>query len=328
MPQLYCPIPPAIGENAEALNEHAATWLADNRLYATPDKLTRHRKSEFGTFAARTCPHPGIPLERMKLYTEWLAFGFYYDDQFMDESTATNEAATVAEAVIAMISSYTPAGGTGGALVYAHTDTEHHLPVMRDLLERTAAIARPDMFERLRTHMMLWWYSYLYEPLVRASGHPVGLAGFCANRVYNIASLPYVTVAQIVADCLATAEDLAHPHAVLMGYLAAYEMGWCNDIHSGDHETKTNTEITHLPGVLAAQGLTLQQAMAQAAEIHDGTMRAYLQAERAATTGNPHLADYARVLRAWIRGHYDWCRDTHRYMAPLASAGQERSGHK
>ncbi|MFF7725716.1 hypothetical protein [Streptomyces sp. NPDC008001] len=261
----------------------------------------------------------------MKLYTEWPAFGFSYDGQFMDESTTTNEAATVAEAVMVMISACTPAGGTGGAPVYAHTDTEHHVPVMRDLLERTAAIARPDMFERLRTHMMLWWYSHLYEPLVRASGHRVGLAGFCANRVYNIASLPYVTVAQIVADCSATAEDLAHPYAVLMGHLAAYEMAWCNDIHSGDHETKTSKDITHLPGALAAEGLTPQQAMAQAAEIHDTTMRTYLRAERAAiATGNPRLADYARVLRAWIRGHYDWCRDTHRYMAPLAPSGEER----
>ncbi len=319
VPDLHCPIPPALGDHAEVLNAHAAAWMADNHLYASLAKLAQYQASHFGTFAARTCPHPDIPLELMKLYTEWLAFGFFYDDQFMDESGAANEPAAIAEAVIAIVSAYTPQGGTGGAPIYADTGGDHRLPVMRSLLERTAAIARPEQFERLRTHMLLWWYSYLHEPLTRASGRPMGLTGFCVNRVYNIASVPYVTVAQIVAGCSATAQDLAHPDAVRMSYLAAYQMAWCNDIHSADHETKVNPDITHLPGLLAASGMDRASAVAEAVRIHDTTMRAYLDAEKKVLTANrAGLVDYARVLRAWVRGHYDWCRATGRYNAPLA----------
>ncbi|MFH8789157.1 terpene synthase family protein [Streptomyces roseoverticillatus] len=319
VPELYCPIPSAVSDWADALNEHAAAWMADNHLYANSAKLAQYQASKFGTFAARTCPHPGIALDLMKLYTEWLAFGFFYDDQFMDESAAANGPATVAEAVIAIVSTFTPPGGTGGAPVYAHTDTEHRLPVMHSLLERTAVVARPEQFDRLCTHMVLWSYSYLYEALTLVSGRPMRLAGFCANRMYNIASLPYVTLAQIVAGCSATAEDLAHPDAVLMGCLAAYQMGWCNDIHSADHETRVNPGITHLPGLIAAQGKDPRTAMAEAAHIHDTTMRSYLDAEqRVLATGRAGLIDYARVLRAWVRGHYDWCRATRRYNAPLA----------
>lgn len=43
-----------------------------------------------------------------------------------------------------------------------------------------------------------------------------------------------------------------------------------------------------------------------------------LDAEKAVPViGRTGLADYVRVLRAWFRGHYDWCRVTRRYNAPL-----------
>ncbi|MFI6503891.1 hypothetical protein [Nonomuraea typhae] len=319
VPRLHCPLPPAIGERAEELDAHAGRWMADNHLYASAEKLVQYQASAFGTFAALTCPHPGIGVESMKLYTEWLAFGFFYDDQFMDESATANEPATVAQAVIAMISAHAPAGGTGAAPAFTDAGDRHRLALMRSLLARTRAIARPEQFDRLRTHLMLWWYSYLYEPLVRASDRPISLAGFCANRVYNIASLPYVTLAQIVAGCTATADELAHPDAVRMGHLAAYQMAWCNDIHSAARESEVNALITHLPGLLTAHGLTPETAMAEAARIHDTTMHAYLDAQAAVlAAGNPGLNSYARVLRAWVRGHYDWCRTTHRYNAPTA----------
>lgn len=317
-PPLYCPLPPAVGEHAQALDVHAAAWMADNRLYANKAKLARYQASRFGTFAALTCPHPGIPLELMKLYTEWLAFGFFYDDCFMDESAAQDRPATVAEAVIAMVAAFAPQGVTVAAPVYADTGGKHRLPIVRDLLERTAAVARPEQFERLRTHMLLWWYSYLYEPLVRTSRRPLAIPAYGVNRVYNIASVPYVTVTQIVAGCSATAQELAYPDAVRMGYLAACQMAWCNDIHSADNETKVNPDIAHLPGLLTASGVDKTRAMAEAVRVHDTSMRAYLDAERKVLAlGLPGLADYSRVLRAWVRGHYDWSRGTARYGTSL-----------
>lgn len=318
VPSLHCPFPPAVGDHAEALDAHAAEWMADNRLYASEAKLARYQASRFGTFAALTCPHPEVPLELMKLYTEWLAFGFFYDDCFMDESTAPDRAAAVAEAVIAMVAAFTPQGVVV-APVYVDSGGEHRLPIVRDLLERTAAVARPEQFERLRTHMLLWWYSYLHEPLARTSRRPVAIPAYCVNRVYNIASVPYVTVTQIVAACSATAQELAHPEAVRMGYLAAGQMAWCNDIHSADNEMKVNPDIAHLPGLLTASRMDEARAMSEAVRIHDATMRAYLETEKKAlTSGLPGLADYSRVLRAWIRGHYDWSRGSARYNTPFA----------
>jgi len=62
------------------------------------------------------------------------------------------------------------------------------------------------------------------------------LPGYTANRLYNIAAALYVTLAEIITGCPATAEDLAAPDVCRLDGWAAYEVAWCNDIYSAARE--------------------------------------------------------------------------------------------
>src|SRR5260370_192631 len=83
-PELYCLVAPRIGPFAAALDARIAGWMASSGLYTRPEQLRRYSRSGFGTFAARVCPD--AEWERLLLFGRWLAFGFFYDDEFFDES--------------------------------------------------------------------------------------------------------------------------------------------------------------------------------------------------------------------------------------------------
>jgi hypothetical protein len=312
VPDLYCPIAPAISPHAEMLDAHVAVWMQEAGLFSRLDQLDRYVRSGFGTFAARVCPE--ADLDRLMLYAEWLAFGFFYDDQFFDESDDGSAPHTAAVAAIAAISAFIPEGVPMALPIIGETDREHRLGVLTDLIERTSKVARAEQLQRFCMQMTIWFYTYLYEPTMRAGGRSLTLSGYAANRLYNIATAPYVALAEIVTGCPTSSEDIASDQVRKISCLAAYQMAWCNDIHSAGRETAVNPLIENLNSILRRGGRSPQQAMDEAARIHDSTMRSYLELEAlvlpAATSG---VRQYLAVLRTWMRGHYDWCRSTLRY---------------
>ncbi|MFG2887345.1 hypothetical protein ACGFYV_34525 [Streptomyces sp. NPDC048297] len=312
VPELYFPIPSAISPHAETLNAYVATWMERNALYSTPGQLARYVKSSFGTFAARVCPE--ADLDRLKLFAEWLAFGFFYDDQFFDEDGGNGGPHTSAAAAIAAISAFIPTGVLVALPRLADGDRTHRLNVLADLVKRTSTVARPEQFQRFCTQMTIWFYSYLYEPAMRAGGASPTTSEYAVNRLYNIATAPYVTLAEIAAGCRATSEDLAADQVRTLSSTAAYEMAWCNDIHSAGREAAVNPLIENLTSILQRESRSAREAMDEAVEIHNSTLRSYLDLEALVLpTATPEVRHYLAVLRTWMRGHYDWCRETLRY---------------
>jgi len=321
VPELYCPVLPQVSLYAEELDARIIDWMAANRLYERPEQLRRYAGSGFGTFAARVCPDAEWGL--LLLFARWLAFGFFYDDEFFDEGDSSDRTAPGAEAVMAAISVFVPDGVPPGLPRLGASDRQHRLSVAVELLTETQEAARPEQFGRFCTQMTLWFYSYLYEPLVRSSGAPLTVTEYATNRLYNIASAPYVTLAEIVTGCAVTAEELARPDVRRLSSLAAYEMAWCNDIHSAAREATVNDRVANLLSLLRSSGaLDARQAMNEAVRLHDQTMSSFMSLEQAvAGDASTALLHYLRILRTWIRGHYDWCRETLRYSVRAIDTG-------
>ncbi len=316
--ELYCPVAPRMSPFADALDAYVADWMASSGMHKRPDQLGRHCRSGYGTFAARVCPDAGW--ERLCLYARWLAFGFFYDDEFFDESDSPDQGLAAADAAMAAISVFMP-DGLPPLCRWADIDRRHRLSVPLKLLEETREVAGAEQFGRFCNQMTLWFYSYLYEPAFRSTGKLPTLAGYITNRLYNIASAPYVTLSEIVAGCAVSAEELSRPDVRLLSSLAAYQMAWCNDIHSAIREASVNNLIVNLPSLLRSNGgAGARPAMTEAVRIHDETMDSYLRLEETVRSGAPAtLLHYLDILRTWMRGHYDWCRRTARYSAPAAA---------
>ncbi|MER5771623.1 hypothetical protein [Streptomyces sp. NPDC001985] len=206
-------------------------------------------------------------------------------------------------------------------------DGSHRLDTAADLVLRTRSIATPEQFDRFRTQMILWFFSYLYEPLTRQRGNGPTLPGYRVNRLHNIASLPYVTLAEIVTHCPVSAGERARPSLRRLSTLAAYQMAWCNDIHSATREAHVGRPVANLPSLLRTEkGLTGEEATEKAVRTHDSTMRAFLRLEaRTRPHASPGTHACLDVLRIWMRGHYDWCRETVRYQVP-GTPGTDQGG--
>jgi hypothetical protein len=305
------------------LDARIADWMAASNLYKRPEQLRRYSRSGFGTFAARVCPD--AEWERLLLFGRWLAFGFFYDDEFFDESDSPDRPRAAADAVMAAVSVFVPGGLPPALSRWGDTGQRHRLSVALELLAETLEVARAEQFGRFCTQMTLWFYSYLYEPVVLSGGELPTLTGYITNRLYNIASAPYVTLAEIVTGCAVSAEELARPDVRRLSGLAAYQMAWCNDIHSAAREASVNDRVGNLPSLLRSSGAVgAGQAMGEAVRVHDETMGAFLDMEQAVRSdASAALLHYLHILRTWMRGHYDWCRETLRYSVPAGAAGSE-----
>jgi hypothetical protein len=150
---------------------------------------------------------------------------------------------------------------------------------------------------------------------MRSAGRTSTLAGYAANRLYNIATAPYVTLVEIVTNCPATAEDLSAPEVRRLDGLAAYQMAWCNDVFSAAREAEVDARVENLLSVLPGSDVTgKEQVTRHAIRIHDETMHSYLRLEaRLRDSAGPGLRAHIQVLRTLLRGHYDWCCETARY---------------
>jgi len=324
LPDLYCPIQPRINCLSAEADAHVAAWMEAEHLYEQPGQLHRYVNSGFGTFAARVCPDAGP--DGLYLFARWLAFGFFYDDTFFDEGDSRSRPGAAADAVMAAVSVFSPEVTTAFFLRREDHARDHRLGTARELLRDIRVLARPEQFHRFCTQMTLWFYSYLYEPVAQSAGRTLSLPGYTTNRLHNIATAPYVTLAEIVTGCPVSADELAHPDVRRLSGLAAYQMAWCNDIHSAARETQVDDRVANLPALLRAElGLDAGQAMLRTAQVHDRTMEAFERLERTvAATASPAVNAYLDLLRTWMRGHYDWCRFTLRYQ--LTAAGSPTVG--
>ncbi|GLF95143.1 terpene synthase family protein [Streptomyces yaizuensis] len=191
LPELFCPIEPRISPLRAELDTDVARWMEVSRLYEHPAQLKRYVRSSFGSFAARVCPD--AEREELLLFSRWLAFGFFYDDTLFDEGHHHEHPYPAADAVMAIVSVLSAEGEPSDLPRPYDPDGSHRLDTAADLVLRTRSIATPEQFDRFRTQMILWFYSYLYEPLTRQRGNGPTLPGYRVNRLHNIASLPYVT---------------------------------------------------------------------------------------------------------------------------------------
>ena len=86
-----------------------------------------------------------------------------------------------------------------------------------------------------------------------------------------------------------------------------------NDIYSMGVEDPTDTNLPSL--IVAEEGCDLQEAVYEAAAMHDDAMRTY-EAEAAtfASTGSPELKRFLHGVWNWMGGAKEWHATTPRYQ--------------
>src|SRR5437879_5324005 len=84
LPAFYCPFPPEIHPQVEAVHQHTFAWATRHRLLQQEAAIRRFHASRFAWLAARVHAHTSF--EELALTNDFFTWLFLLDDQFDDSS--------------------------------------------------------------------------------------------------------------------------------------------------------------------------------------------------------------------------------------------------
>lgn len=317
LPKLYYPFPPAINEHADTAHEGTVDWAGRFRLLPGEAAYRLFSVTSIGRLAART--HPDVPLDELQLISDWYSWLFFRDDKADDSEIGRHPGQLSA------------ADGRLLDVLEGDKPTERDEPLahaLRDLRER--------LRERLRIRGLSGVWMRRFVRAVR--GHLEATLWEATNRA--LAAVPDPTLyvrmrpltggLQIITELLEIIDGIhlptkvrEHPKVQRLTEGSHRVACWTNDIISLEKELR-HGEVNNLVVVLHhAYGLTLQQAIDRAAEMHNAEVCAFVELETClpsfGSEVDANLRRYVSALRARMRGVLDWSYESERYRTGVGT---------
>ncbi len=313
IPPIYCPFLPAINPHAAEVQDAITTWVQRVGLVRQPNALARFSASRFGYLTARA--YPAIGRDELLLLSSWNTWLFCLDDQ-ADESGFGHDPAAM-KAVFERFM----------AVLHDQAPTEES-PLTRALLDlwgRMTARSTPAWRDRFRASVAAYFASQIWEATNRATGTTPAPDDYIRMRRITGALDTGIVLIDLAAHVALPDAVRTSPLVVALCDAANDIVCWTNDLVSLAKEVARG-DVHNLVVVLQhARGGMLQSAVdAVARMIHERT-EAYLALERTVprydAAVEADLAIYLGVLRSWVRGNFDWGRDSGRYSLVEEAAG-------
>lgn len=313
IPPVYCPFPSAINPHAAEVQEALTQWVQHLGLIQGSAALARFHASKFGYLTARA--YPVIGRDELLLLSSWNTWLFCLDDQ-SDES-GFGRAPTTMKAIFDRFMA-----------VLADAPAADDSPLTRalvDLWARMTARSGPIWRDRFRASVAAYFASQVWEATNRAHGRIPAQDEYIRMRRITGALDTGIVLIDLAAHLTLPAEVRTSPLVTNLCDAANDIVCWTNDLVSLAKEMARG-DVHNLVVVLHHQrGGTLQAATNAVAQmIHDRTAT-YLAQERSVpiygAAVDANLATYLGVLRSWMRGNFDWGRDSGRYSLVEETAG-------
>jgi 2-methylisoborneol synthase len=310
VPELYCPRAvrddPALGR---VVNDRLVAWADEMGLFQ--GRLERLRSHDFGRLFMLAHPDTDDP-DRLLAAARCGLAEWAVDDHWVDEGEDTRPEligprVALAHAVVDPVR-LPPRYYAQFEQVVAR---EPVLKAFRSALALLSAIASPTQVARLRHELAVMFVGYGQEAEWRMSGRRPAVWEYLLHR-YENAFFPCMVLVDPVGGYELPAHEFAD-HRVRRTYLyAGVANVLLNDLYSMAKEDPTDTNLPNL--IAAEQGCTLQQAVDQAAAIHDELMHT-VEAESAALSalGSPELKRFLAGVWAWMGGSHTWHATSARY---------------
>ncbi len=306
IPAIYCSFPPAINPEADAVQAQVTAWAKHFQLIQSPQALERFTASKFGYLTARAFPR--APFTPLTIVADWNVWLFLLDDH-SDESGFGRDPARM-QAVL---------GGLLGIL-YDESPAAHEGPLasaLRDLWDRLRAHSTPVWQARFIRTVEDYFTSCVAEATNRAAERIPSVEDYIALRRQTGALLTNIDMIDLTERIGLPEEIRTGPIVTELTAQANDIVCWTNDIVSLRKEMARG-DVHNLVLVLRHEhGDSLQDAVNVAARMVRERTEAFEELERARPRWDAaietDLEKYEAVLRAWIRGNFDWGRDSGRY---------------
>ena len=303
LPVLFCPFPTAMSPYADLVDGGVIDWV--QRWYSA-DAPGYHQLHalHLGRLAAWT--NPTAACESLQLVTDWCAWLFLHDD-FCDESQLACQPDHLAD-------------WHHQLLAIMHDDTLRAPPTglkagFIDLWQRTTTSAVPGWAVRFRASMEAFFAASAWEATNRRRGQVPDVSTYLLQRPFTSGMYMYIDLIDTVYDFALAPTVLAHLQH-LRDHTARAAC-WVNDIVSCRKELARGDQHNLVITLMVHGSMALEDAVLQAAAIHDREVRAFLMAEAQLPMWDEatdmEVRRYCGVLRAYMRGNLDWTSQSVRY---------------
>jgi Terpene synthase family 2, C-terminal metal binding len=306
LPPLHCPYAVAMHPDTEAADIEALSWADRFGIAAEPPVRRRIARTRTARLAGRICPR--ATWDGLVCITELQTWLFLFDDAYCDESEigcSTSRTAELGVAVLRVLEHGRPVTGA-----YAP-----FLSSFADLRERLRELATPAQFEHFVGKVIGYLFALAWEAAHRERRSPAGLTEYQDLRRHSSAVPPFLALIEAVNGFQLSESVRAEPRLRELELMVIDITCWGNDILSYPKEYLRSTDVLSLPAVLSHErGLDAENALKEAALLHDDRVREYGAAE-ALLRGHPDasLDRYLDDLRCWISGNLAWSYETGRY---------------
>ena len=314
--ELFCPFPTALHRDADLVQAQSVAWARSFRLLGSSERRYRALdEAAVARLVARS--FPAAERAGLQLAADWTTLFCLLDDK-------TEVAGTSMVRLAALLSRLLDAFRDG------NSGDDAFASALVDLRGRMLDAAGEVWLEQFGELLEKLFSAFLWENLNRSNHLRPSLSAYLTMRETTVGLHPQFALAEITDHVHLSTETMAHPTVRSLTTMACNVVGWTNDLFTYGKELAQgevhNLVILHMHEAR----LPLAEAQRRVVASHDAEMRAFIAlAARLPDVGEerPQLLRYVGVLRAWMRGHLDWARETGRYRSDSAVADGKRAAH-
>jgi hypothetical protein len=306
LPPLFCPLESAIHPHVRRVEERAVEWIGGSGMCASEREkawvVATHGADFFARFA------PVADDERLLAAVVWVYWGFAFDDARCDSGPLSGRPAQFNAL----------AGQVQRACETDRAEPEdRYAQVLQDIMRRVRSCAPPTQVARFVHAHRAWLSGVAWQVGNQATGRMPALDDFLAMRLLSAGGHPTFAMLEVATGAEVPDRDMHRPAVQALTEMAIMVASLDNDRHSLHKELSRNQADQNIYTVLmAAQSLSLQQAVDAANNMRDRILRRFLELhDRVRPTAGVDLATYLQGLRHGVRGNNEWGLRVPRYLS-------------
>ncbi|MGH3158029.1 MAG: terpene synthase family protein [Streptosporangiaceae bacterium] len=307
IPDLYCPLPPALSQHAEDAESGLLDWATRIGLIRDRDTLVLSR-NQLGHLSGYV--HPQASKEEVVIGAAWAAWLYAYDDALVESVSLgspddVHRTGLQARIMAALEDCGEPA--FADPLVTAILDIRSAVFRVYPSWDTTAFVR--DLRKYLESNH--------WEIADRPRGCPPRLGVYVKMRRHTSAYYPCYRLSAALSRVNLPPHIWNHVAVKQLEAMANNYGSWLNDLYSFERERAEGKSNGLVQSLRQEYGLDIAEAVARTSAMCRSEIEAYfelkslLPAMGLPVTGE--LQRYLYVLESWMRGILDWHRMTPRY---------------
>jgi len=309
IPELFYPFAPVLHPHTlEAERRNLARWAKRLGLSPNDKAYLKLSRCQFAHFIGRC--HPSASLEDLELAVDFVTWFFLWDDQF-DQRVGGELAhpfwvATQNALALQVLDGESP-----------NSDSSPLLWALLKLREGLVARMPTSLFCRLVSHLSDYFNVTLQELEARRNGECPSVDSYICMRLLTSGVFVVSPLIEMIEDAHLPKHVWLSEQVQSLFQAANNVMGWSNDLFSLANDLQDEGHLNIVISLRHHQGLELQQAVTEAAEMHNSEVRRFLQVERELPgfgRDSGAVSRFLRGLRRWMRANLDWSILTGRYQ--------------